>query len=70
MELQSTIAISRSTRDILKQIGNKSQTYDEIINELIQLKENWKQDLLDRNGIGTPDDQANPSVHKRGDPLA
>jgi hypothetical protein len=70
MEIQSTIAISRSTRDTLKELGRKGQTYDQLINELIRLKENWKQDLLDRNGIEPPNDQANPSVHKRGNPLA
>ena len=49
-------------------MGKKGQTYDEIIDELIRLKSNWRKDLLDL-GLGTPDDQANPAVHKEGDSL-
>jgi hypothetical protein len=74
MELESTIAISRNTRDMLKELGRKGQTYDHLINELIKSKvkrnKDRNQDLLDRNGIGTPNGQTNPSVHKRGNPLA
>jgi metal-responsive CopG/Arc/MetJ family transcriptional regulator len=33
------------------------------------VERNESQNLLDRNGTGTPNDQANPSVHKRGNPL-
>jgi hypothetical protein len=40
MELISTIAISRGTRDMLKELGHKGQTYDQLI-----------QDLIERNGI-------------------
>jgi hypothetical protein len=40
MRLGSTIAISRSTRDVLKKIGCKGQTYDELIIELIKAKRN------------------------------
>lgn len=39
----STILIKNKTRDLLKQIGRKGQTYDELINELI-----GKRDSLDR----------------------
>jgi hypothetical protein len=35
-----------------------------------KVERNESQNLLNRNGIGTPDDQANPSVHKRGNQLA
>jgi hypothetical protein len=52
MELESTIAISRSTRDMLKEIGRKGRTYDHLINELIGSKgkknRNKSQDPLDR----------------------
>jgi hypothetical protein len=34
----STISISRNTRDKLKQINGKRQTYDEIISDLIGYK--------------------------------
>jgi hypothetical protein len=52
MELESTIAISRSTHDMLKEIGRKGQTYDQLINELIGSKGKKNriksQDPLDR----------------------
>ena len=38
MECASTIAISRNTRDMLKELGHKGQTYDQLINELIKAK--------------------------------
>jgi hypothetical protein len=40
MKSVSTIAIRRTTRDILKEIGHKGETYDEIIQELIGTKGN------------------------------
>ena len=49
MELISTIAISRSTRDMLKELGHKGQTYDQLIQDLIEqngMKK--KQDSPDR----------------------
>ena len=49
MELISTIAISRSSRDMLKELGRKGQTYDEIIQDLIGRKRMKKeQDSPDR----------------------
>ena len=42
----STILIRNRTRDRLKEIGKKGQTYDAVINELIALKRN-SQDPLD-----------------------
>jgi hypothetical protein len=49
MELDSTIAISRNTRDMLKQLGHKGETYDQLIKNLIKLKGNVSssQDSLD-----------------------
>jgi DNA-binding MarR family transcriptional regulator len=38
MELISTIAISRGTRDMLKELGHKGQTYDQLIQDLIKRK--------------------------------
>jgi hypothetical protein len=41
MFMQSaTILISNRTRERLKEIGKKGQTYDQLINELISLKRN------------------------------
>jgi hypothetical protein len=43
--MKTNILIENATKELLKQIGRKSQTYDEIINELINTK--TKQDSLD-----------------------
>jgi hypothetical protein len=48
MESISTIAISRRSRDMLKNLGNKGQTYDEIIQHLVGLKRKKEQDSPDR----------------------
>lgn len=37
---KSTILIESKTRDQLKQIGRKGQTYDQILRELVILKNN------------------------------
>jgi hypothetical protein len=42
---KTTILVERKTRRLLKQIGIKGQTYDEIIGKLIKIK--ITQDLLD-----------------------
>ena len=42
----ATILIKNRTRERLKEIGKKGQTYDQLINELISLKRN-DQDSLD-----------------------
>jgi hypothetical protein len=34
-----TIVIERATRDRLKHLGRKDQTYDQLVNELLRLKE-------------------------------
>jgi hypothetical protein len=36
--MKTTVIISVETRDLLKQIGTKGQTYDQIIAELLALK--------------------------------
>jgi len=38
MKKNSTILIKSATRDHLKQIGRKNQTYDQLITELIKLR--------------------------------
>jgi hypothetical protein len=48
MESISTIAISRGSRDMLKKLGNKGQTYDEIIQDLVESKRKKEQDSPDR----------------------
>ena len=49
MERNSTILIRNKTRELLKQIGRKNQTYDQLINELIETKSS--QDSLDRGFV-------------------
>ena len=39
MHRPCVIVIEHETRELLKEVAKKSQTYDNIINELIQLKE-------------------------------
>jgi predicted CopG family antitoxin len=47
--LTSTIAISRNTRDLLKTLGKKGDTYDELIRQLVDIKrKNRNQEPLDR----------------------
>jgi hypothetical protein len=36
--METTILVKKSTRDLLREIGRKNQTYDDLINELIQNK--------------------------------
>jgi hypothetical protein len=43
---KTTITLETHTRDKLLQIGHKSQTYDELINELILNKEKINQSGL------------------------
>jgi hypothetical protein len=52
----STILIKSTTRDSLKEIGRKSQTYDQLITELIRLKR-------DSQSLGN---QAVESLQSRG----
>jgi hypothetical protein len=40
MHGESTILIRNRTRERLKQLGKKGQTYDELIDELIKLRGN------------------------------
>ena len=44
MEDSSTILIRNTTRERLKRIGSKAQTYDQLINRLIDLSRNKKYD--------------------------
>lgn len=36
---KTTIIIENTTRELLKQLGRKNQTYDQLINELVELKQ-------------------------------
>lgn len=51
MECVSTIAISRNTRDMLKELGHKGQTYDQLINELIKAKTSIIQEDLPNHRV-------------------
>lgn len=42
MESSSTILIKNTTRERLKRMGSKAQTYDQLINRLIDLSRNKK----------------------------
>ncbi len=45
---KTTIIIETSTRDRLRQIGKKDQTYDAVINDLIETRGNSKDPLDSR----------------------
>jgi hypothetical protein len=36
--MKTTILVEKTTRDVLKQLGNKGQSYDNLINWLISIK--------------------------------
>jgi hypothetical protein len=36
--VKRTILVETRTRELLKELGKKDQTYDQVINELIQIK--------------------------------
>ncbi|MGB6531258.1 MAG: hypothetical protein WBF33_24385 [Candidatus Nitrosopolaris sp.] len=40
--MKTTVIIDSKTRNVLKQIGTKGQTYDQIITELLALRTNNK----------------------------
>lgn len=51
----TTIQIRTETRDLLKRIGDKGKTYDEIIEDLIETYEAHMQLMLDRLAECTPE---------------
>ena len=49
MDKTSTILVRNITRERLKHVGEKGQTYDDLINQLIDMKvKNTDQNSLDR----------------------
>jgi hypothetical protein len=48
--MKTTILVEKATRDILKQLGTKGQSYDNLINWLIrnESRQVKKKDALDR----------------------
>jgi hypothetical protein len=39
MKEKATIIVKNETRNLMKKVARKEQTYDDLINELIQLKQ-------------------------------
>jgi predicted CopG family antitoxin len=48
----STIGIRRDTRELLKALGKKGDTYDELIRQLVNMKIKNSKDSLD-DGFGS-----------------
>jgi hypothetical protein len=48
--IETRILVKYQTRELLKQIGTKGQSYDQVINELIQTK---NKKLLDSSATNT-----------------
>jgi hypothetical protein len=44
--MKTTILVEKTTRDVLKQLGNKGQSYDNLINWLIR---NESRQIKDKN---------------------
>lgn len=44
---KTTILVENTTRELLKQIGRKNQTYDQLLNELIKTRKDRKTDSLE-----------------------
>lgn len=53
-DCKSTILLEKETRTMLSKIGRKNQTYDQIIRELIEIKN--KVSSLEINGSSHPSD--------------
>lgn len=51
----TTIQVKTETRDLLKRIGDKGKTYDEIIEDLIETYDAHMQMMLDRLAECTPE---------------
>jgi len=66
-EMVTTIQVQESTRDLLKSIGEKGKTYDQIIHELVEIREAFIDDLLKtlREGEFIPLEEAIREVERR-----
>ena len=62
MVLTSTIAISPNTRDLLKTLGRKGDTYDELIRQLIDMKRKTRNQEPSGRKFARP--AFNPGTHK------
>ena len=56
---KTTILIKTTTREKLRHMGRKNQTYDQLINQLIKRKEN-SDDLLDGRFATLPSSESSP----------
>lgn len=63
----TTIQVQESTRDLLKSIGEKGKTYDQIIHELVEIREAFIDDLLKtlKEGEFIPLEEAIREVERR-----
>ncbi len=63
----TTIQVQESTRDLLKSVGEKGKTYDQIIHELIEIREAFIDDLLKtlKEGEFIPLEEAIREVERR-----
>jgi hypothetical protein len=51
----TTIQVQTETRDLLKKLGDKGKTYDEIIHDLVETYESYTQMMLDRLEESSPE---------------
>jgi predicted CopG family antitoxin len=55
----STIGITRDTRELLKALGKKGDTYDELIRQLVNMKIKNSKDSLDRGFASLQSSESN-----------
>ena len=63
--MNTTILIRNETRELLKRLGRKNQTYDQLINELIKRKGRRLQEVKTRLVVKLEaSNQASPETHR------
>jgi hypothetical protein len=51
---KTSIIVAGSTRNELRRIGRKEQTYDQVIKELIEIKQNLRYKIKNSDTLGYP----------------
>ena len=49
---KTSIIVENNTRNELRRIGRKEQTYDQVIKELIEIKQNFRYKIKNSDSVG------------------
>jgi hypothetical protein len=49
---KTSIIVEHTTRNELRKIGRKEQTYDQVIKELIEIKQNFRYGIKNSDSLG------------------